>query len=271
MTETTDTLQRFLNDIGKVPLLTAAQEVELAKRIEAGDTTAKNRLVEANLRLVVKIAKTHQNKGLPFLDLIQEGSLGLSRAAEKFDYRKGNKFSTYAVPWIKQSIRRGLDNYSRTVRIPVHREVERRRIERIERDLMSELGTDPTIEEIADAADVPADAIVEMRKYAQATVSLDKPLGDDPDGGVLGDIIPDEEDVFNELITLEGDTEFVDRLLERLSKSERRLLEMRYGLHGYEPHTLREIGEIFGFTHEAIRLFEKDTLNLLREFIEEDD
>ncbi len=239
---TTDSLQLFLKDIGKVRLLTAAEEVELAKRIERGDLDAKQKMVESNLRLVVSIAKNYRNQGLPFLDLIQEGTLGLVRAAEKFDYRKGFKFSTYATWWIRQAIARALADKARTIRIPVHVVEKLNKIGRAERKLVTELGREPSPEEIAEVTGIEPEEVDSIKRSAQAPVSLEKPVGDEEESE-FGQFIADEraESPFEraaELLTKEA----LKEALENLSYRERRVLELRYGLGGEHPRTLDEVG-----------------------------
>ena len=240
---TTDSLQLFLKDIGKVRLLTAPEEVELAKRIERGDLDAKQKMVESNLRLVVSIAKNYRNQGLPFLDLIQEGTLGLVRAAEKFDYRRGFKFSTYATWWIRQAVARALADKARTIRIPVHVVEKLNRIGRAERKLVTELGHEPTPEEIAEVTGgIEPEEVDSIKRSAQAPVSLEKPVGDE-EGSEFGEFIADEraESPFEraaEIFTKEA----LREALENLSYRERRVLELRYGLGDEHPRTLDEVG-----------------------------
>ena len=239
---TTDSLQLFLKDIGKVRLLTAQEEVDLAKRIERGDLDAKQKMVESNLRLVVSIAKNYRNQGLPFLDLIQEGTLGLVRAAEKFDYRKGFKFSTYATWWIRQAIARALADKARTIRIPVHVVEKLNKIGRAERKLVTELGREPTAEEIAEVTGIDPEEVDSIKRSAQAPVSLEKPVGDEEESE-FGQFIADEraESPYEraaEILTKEA----LREALENLSYRERRVLELRYGLGGEHPRTLDEVG-----------------------------
>ena len=239
---TTDRLQLFLKDIGKVRLLTAQEEVDLARRIERGDLDAKQKMVESNLRLVVSIAKNYRNQGLPFLDLIQEGTLGLVRAAEKFDYRKGFKFSTYATWWIRQAIARALADKARTIRIPVHVVEKLNKIGRAERKLVTELGREPTAEEIADVTGIEPEEVESIKRSAQAPVSLEKPVGDEEESE-FGQFIADEraESPYEraaEILTKEA----LREALENLSYRERRVLELRYGLGGEHPRTLDEVG-----------------------------
>jgi RNA polymerase primary sigma factor len=260
----TDALQLFLKDIGKVDLLTAAQEVELAKRIERGEHSAKQEMVEANLRLVVSIAKKYRNQGLPFLDLIQEGTIGLVRAAEKFDYRKGFKFSTYATWWIRQAVARALADKARTIRMPVHVVEKLNKIVRSERKLRAELGREPTATEIGRDLDLTADEVEQIRRSAQTPVSLEKPVGDE-DESEFGHFITDENlplpDEEAE-ITLRKET--LRKILGTLSSRERQVLELRYGLDGQHPRTLDEVGRTFNVTRERIRQIENQSLKKLR-------
>ncbi|MGH3018767.1 MAG: sigma-70 family RNA polymerase sigma factor [Gaiellaceae bacterium] len=265
---TTDSLQLFLKDIGKVRLLTAQEEVDLAKRIERGDLDAKQKMVESNLRLVVSIAKNYRNQGLPFLDLIQEGTLGLVRAAEKFDYRKGFKFSTYATWWIRQAIARALADKARTIRIPVHVVEKLNKIGRIERKLLSEMGREPTIEEIARELEIHPDEIEHIRRSAQVPISLEKPVGDEEEsefGHFLADESAPAPDEMAET-TLRKET--LRRILETLSLRERRVLEMRYGLDGQHPRTLDEVGRTFNVTRERVRQIENQCLKKLQALAE---
>src|ERR1700738_1762270 len=261
---TTDSLQLFLKDIGKVRLLTAQEEVDLAKRIERGDLDAKQKMVESNLRLVVSIAKNYRNQGLPFLDLIQEGTLGLVRAAEKFDYRKGFKFSTYATWWIRQAIARALADKARTIRMPVHIVEKLNKIGRAERKLVTELGREPTLEEIADVAGVEPDEIESIKRSAQAPISLEKPVGDDEEGE-FGQCIPDAqaESPYERAVEILTNEALRDAL-ENLSYRERRVLELRYGLGGGHPCTLDEVGRKFNVTRERIRQIENRSLKKLQ-------
>ncbi|MEA2546206.1 MAG: polymerase primary sigma factor, partial [Chloroflexota bacterium] len=265
---TTDSLQLFLKDIGKVRLLTAQEEVDLAKRIERGDLDAKQKMVESNLRLVVSIAKNYRNQGLPFLDLIQEGTLGLVRAAEKFDYRKGFKFSTYATWWIRQAIARALADKARTIRIPVHVVEKLNKIGRAERKLVTELGREPTPEEIADVTGIEPEEVDSIKRSAQAPVSLEKPVGDEEESE-FGQFIADERaespyDRAAEILTKEA----LREALENLSYRERRVLELRYGLGGEHPRTLDEVGRTFNVTRERIRQIENQSLKKLQSLAE---
>jgi RNA polymerase primary sigma factor len=260
----TDSLQLFLKDIGKVELLTAAQEVELAKRIERGDHGAKQHMVEANLRLVVSIAKRYRNQGLPFLDLIQEGTIGLVRAAEKFDYRKGFKFSTYATWWIRQAVARALADKARTIRMPVHVVEKLNRIARAERTLRAELGREPSDAEIAEEVELTVDEVDQIRRSAQTPVSLEKPVGDEEESE-FGHFITDEtQPLPEEAAETNMRREALRRILGTLSVRERRVLELRYGLDGKQPRTLDEVGRAFNVTRERIRQIENQSLKKLR-------
>ncbi len=264
----TDALQLFLKDVGRVDLLTAAQEVELAKRIERGDHRAKQEMVEANLRLVVSIAKRYRNQGLPFLDLIQEGTIGLVRAAEKFDYRKGFKFSTYATWWIRQAVARALADKARTIRMPVHVVEKLNKIVRSERKLRAELGREPVSSEIARDLDLTIEDVEQIRRTAQSPVSLEKPVGDEEESE-FGHFITDETMPLPEEaaeVTLRKET--LERILGQLSSRERRVLELRYGLNGEHPCTLDEVGRAFNVTRERIRQIENQSLKKLRALAE---
>jgi len=259
----TDGLQLFLKDIGKVDLLTAAQEVELAKRIERGEHRAKQEMVEANLRLVVSIAKKYRNQGLPFLDLIQEGTIGLVRAAEKFDHRKGFKFSTYATWWIRQAVTRALADKARTIRMPVHIIEKLNKIVRSERKLRAELGCEPTAMEIGRDLDLTSDEVEHIRRSAQTPVSLEKPVGDEGEfefGHFITDEnmpLPDDEAE----VTMRKET--LGRILRTLPSRQRQVLELRFGLHGKKPCTLDEVGRTLNVTRERIRQIEKQGLSKL--------
>jgi RNA polymerase primary sigma factor len=265
---TTDSLQLFLKDIGKVDLLTAAQEVELAKRIERGEHRAKQEMVEANLRLVVSIAKKYRNQGLPFLDLIQEGTIGLVRAAEKFDHRKGFKFSTYATWWIRQAVARALADKARTIRMPVHIVEKLNKIVRSERKLRAELGREPTSAEIGADVELAADEVEQIRRSSQAPVSLEKPVGDEEESE-FGHFLTDEnEPLPEEVAEVELRKATLQRVLNTLSSRERRVLELRYGLNGEHPRTLDEVGRTFNVTRERIRQIENQSLKKLRALAE---
>src|ERR1700690_1982050 len=264
----TDSLQLFLKDIGRVNLLTAPQEVELAKRIERGDHSAKQQMVEANLRLVVSIAKKYRNQGLPFLDLIQEGTIGLVRAAEKFDYRKGFKFSTYATWWIRQAVARALADKARTIRMPVHVVEKLNKIVRSERKLRAEFGREPTPEEVARDLDLPVDEVEQIMRSAQGPVSLEKPVGDD-DESEFGHFLEDETAPLpDEAADTAFRSEALTKCLASLSFRERRVLELRYGLNGESPRTLDEVGRTFNVTRERIRQIENQSLKKLQSLAE---
>jgi RNA polymerase primary sigma factor len=259
----TDALQLFLKDIGKVDLLTAAQEVELAKRIERGEHKAKQEMVEANLRLVVSIAKKYRNQGLPFLDLIQEGTIGLVRAAEKFDHRKGFKFSTYATWWIRQAVARALADKARTIRMPVHIVEKLNKIVRSERNLRAELGREPSSFEIGLDVELSAAEIEQIRRSAQTPVSLEKPVGDEGDSE-FGHFITDENMPRpDEEVEVAMRKETLGRILRTLPSRQRQVLELRFGLHGKDPCTLDEVGRTLNVTRERIRQIEKQGLSKL--------
>jgi RNA polymerase primary sigma factor len=260
----TDSLQVFLKDIGRVELLTAAQEVELAKRIERGDELAKRHMIEANLRLVVSIAKRYRNQGLPFLDLIQEGTIGLVRATEKFDYRKGFKFSTYATWWIRQAVARALADKGRTIRMPVHVVEKLNKIVRAERKLRAELGREPRSAEIARELGMSTAEVEQVRRSAQAPVSLEKPVGDDEDSEFGHFLEDDSAPAPDEAASLILRDETLVRLLGMLGERERRVLELRYGLNGQPPRTLDEVGRAFNVTRERVRQIESQSLKKLR-------
>jgi RNA polymerase primary sigma factor len=265
---TTDSLQLFLKGIGKVRLLTAREEVDLAKRIERGDLAAKQKMVESNLRLVVSIAKNYRHQGLPFLDLIQEGTLGLVRAAEKFDYRKGFKFSTYATWWIRQAVARALADKARTIRIPVHIVEKLNKISRAERSLVTALGREPTAEEIVAVTGIDPEEIDSIKRSAQAPISLEKPVGDE-EQSEFGQFIADEqaESPYERAVEILTNEALRDAL-ENLSYRERRVLELRYGLDGEHPRTLEEVGRTFNITRERIRQIEHQALRKLETLTE---
>jgi RNA polymerase primary sigma factor len=258
-----DSLRLYLREIGKVPLLTAEQEVYLAKRIERGDMEAKRQMIEANLRLVVSIAKSYLGRGLSFLDLIQEGSLGLIRAVEKFDYRKGYKFSTYATWWIRQAVTRAIADKGRTIRIPVHMVEKLNKVVHIERQLVQRLGREPRPEEIAAELDMTTEEVREILRMAQQPVSLEKPIGEEEESE-LGDFVRDEqaESPFDSA-SLSLRREDIERALGSLPERERKVIELRYGLNGEPPYTLEEVGRAFGVTRERIRQIENNTLKKL--------
>jgi len=261
---TTDGLQLFLRDIGRVRLLTAQEEVGLAKRIERGELAAKQKMVESNLRLVVSIAKNYRNQGLPFLDLIQEGTIGLVRAAEKFDYRRGFKFSTYATWWIRQAVARALADKSRTIRIPVHIVEKLNKIRRADRSLVTALGREPSSEELAEVTGIPVEEIDSIKRSAQAPISLEKPVGDE-EGSEFGQFIADEhaESPYERAVLI-LDNEALRDALQNLGYRERRVLELRYGLGGQPPLTLEEVGRRFSITRERIRQIEHKSLTKLQ-------
>src|SRR5215831_10013942 len=258
-----DSLRLYLREIGKVPLLTADQEVYLAKRIERGDMSAKTQMIEANLRLVVSIAKSYLGRGLSFLDLIQEGSLGLIRAVEKFDYRKGYKFSTYATWWIRQAVTRAIADKARTIRIPVHMVEKLNKVVHIERQLVQRLGREPSPEEIAEELEITTEEVREILRMSQLPVSLEKPIGEEEDSS-LGDFVEDEaaESPFDTAQLLLRREDVVNAL-NALPRREREVIELRYGLLGGEPRTLEEVGRAFGVTRERIRQIENNTLKKL--------
>jgi RNA polymerase primary sigma factor len=261
---TTDSLELFLTDIGKVDVLTAAQEVGLAKRIERGDHRAKQEMVEANLRLVVSIAKKYRNRGLPFLDLIQEGTIGLVRAAEKFDHRKGFKFSTYATWWIRQAVVRALADKARTIRMPTHIVEKLNTIFRSENRLRAELGHEPSSFEIALDVELSPDEVDQIRRSSEAPLSLEKPVGDD-EQSALGHFLADEtEPLPDEVAEVEMQKAKLRLMLGTLSGRQRRVLELRYGLAGEPPRTLEEIAPAFNVSRERIRQIEKDGLDELK-------
>jgi RNA polymerase primary sigma factor len=258
-----DSLRLYLRSIGRVDLLTAEQEVMLAKRIERGDMDAKQQMIEANLRLVVSIAKNYLGRGLTFLDLIQEGSLGLIRAVEKFDYRRGYKFSTYATWWIRQAVTRAIADKARTIRIPVHMVEKLNKVVHVERQLVQDLGREPSPEEIAKELEWTAREVKDILRMAQLPVSLEKPIGEDEDSS-LGDFVEDEtaESPF-ELASENLRRQNVRKALEALPEREREVMEMRFGLNGHQARTLEEVGRAFGVTRERIRQIENNTLKKL--------
>ncbi|HEY5057372.1 MAG TPA: sigma-70 family RNA polymerase sigma factor [Gaiellaceae bacterium] len=259
---TTDALQLFLREAGKHTLLTAAQEVELAKAIERGDDAAKQRMIQSNLRLVVSIAKNYRNQGLPFLDLIQEGTLGLIRAVEKFDWRRGFKFSTYATWWIRQAVARALADKARTIRMPVHIVERMQKMNRAERSLWMELGREPTLEEIADEASLPLAQALEVRAAARASASLDQPVGEQEDA-VFGDFVAGTDPLPEERVETALRSQALTVALRALPDRERHVLVLRYGLVDEEPKTLEEIGRRLGLTRERVRQIELESLRRL--------
>jgi RNA polymerase primary sigma factor len=258
-----DSLRLYLRSIGRVGLLTAVEEVQLAKRIERGDMSAKQHMIEANLRLVVSIAKGYLGRGLTFLDLIQEGSLGLIRAVEKFDYRRGYKFSTYATWWIRQAVTRAIADKARTIRIPVHMVEKLNKVVHVERQLVQDLGREPTPEEIAAELECTAREVKDILRMSQLPVSLEKPIGEEEDSE-LGDFVQDDtaESPF-ELAVENLRRENVRKALDALPAREREVIEMRFGLKGHQARTLEEVGRAFGVTRERIRQIENNTLKKL--------
>jgi len=259
-----DSVQLFMRDIGKTPLLTAAQETVLAKRIEQGDQAAADAMVAANLRLVVSIAKRYRNQGLPFMDLIQEGTIGLMRATEKFDWRRGSKFSTYATWWIRQAVPRALADKARTIRMPLHIIERLTRITGSEQRLRAQSGRQPSSDEIAFDLDTTAEEVESIRGMAQLPISLERPVGDE-DGMEFGQFIEDEQtaspdSAVDDMLRLET----LAKCLETLVYRERRVLELRFGLNGEQPHTLEEVGLVFEVTRERIRQIETTVLKKLR-------
>jgi RNA polymerase primary sigma factor len=258
-----DSLRLYLGEIGRVPLLSADQEVYLAKRVERGDLAAKRQMIEANLRLVVSIAKSHLGRGLSFLDLIQEGSVGLIRAVEKFDYRRGFKFSTYATWWIRQAVSRAVADKARTIRIPVHIFERLNKVIHTQRQLLQRLGREPRPDEIAAELELTTEEVREVLRVAQIPVSLEKPIGEQEDSK-LADFVEDElaESPF-EVASVSLRREDIERALAALPERERRLIELRFGLHGGQPRTLEEVGRTLGVTRERIRQIENTTLGRL--------
>ena len=259
---TTDALQLFLNEIRRYPLLTAADEVRLAKQIEKGDPVAKEQMINSNLRLVVSIAKKYQGQDLQLLDLIQEGILGLIRAAEKFDWRRGYKFSTYATFWIRQAIQRGIANKARTIRIPVHIGQRERKIARASRELHVRLGREPTDEEIAAETELPMDQIEEARDTVRTITSLDRPVGEEGEAA-LGDLLPSDEPEPSEEVDVSLRKDALYSALEHLPERERNVVKLRYGINGDEPTPLRETGRRLGLSPERVRQIEGEALRRL--------
>jgi RNA polymerase primary sigma factor len=258
-----DSLRLFMREIGKVPLLTADQEVTLSKRVERGDMAAKTQMIEANLRLVVAIAKPHRGRGLSFLDLIQEGSLGLIRAVEKFDYRKGFKFSTYATWWIRQAVSRAIADKARTIRIPVHMVERLNKVVHIERQLVQRLGREPRPDEIAEELELTTAEVRQILRMAQFPISLEKPIGENEDAK-LGDLVEDQlAESPDEQASLSLRREDIELALASLPERERKVIELRFGLTGGQPCTLEEVGKAFGVTRERIRQIENNTLRTL--------
>ncbi len=262
---TTDSLKLYFREISRVKLLTAPEEVDLAQRIEKGDMKAKQALIAANLRLVIKVAKKYMNQGLAFQDLIEEGNLGLIKASEKFSWRRGFKFSTYATWWIRQSITRALSNQSRTVRVPVHVSEDINRVERITRDLTRKLGRDPSLMELSKASKLKFEKIHKLQRLAQRDISLEVPVGDDSNSKSIADFIEDKsinspaQNVFGQLRT-----EKLRRLISTLSEKEQRVILMRFGFEEDQPKTLEQAGHLLGVTRERIRQIEEKALQKIR-------
>jgi RNA polymerase primary sigma factor len=262
--ESTDPVRQYLRDIGKVPLLSAEDEIDYAKRYEKADKAAKDKLTESNLRLVVSIAKKYIGRGLSLLDLIQEGNQGLIRAVEKYDWRKGFKFSTYATWWIRQAITRAIADQARTIRIPVHMVETINKLYRISRRLMQELGREPTHEEIALEAEIETDKVREIFKIAQEVTSLEAPVGEDQES-FLGDFIPDESQLSPvDAASKQLLKDHLDEVLATLTDREARVLKLRFGLEGNKQMTLEEVGKVFGVTRERIRQIEAKALRKLK-------
>ena len=260
---TTDSIQLFLNEAMRHPLLTAAEEIELAKRIEKGDLAAKDRMINANLRLVVSVARKYQGQGLPLGDLIQEGMLGLIRAVEKFDWRKGFKFSTYGTLWIRQAIGRGLANSGRTVRLPVHIASLARKIRDKERELGAQLGRDPTDEELAEVVELTTEEVRDIRAADQSPASLDRSVGDDDSGTALGDLIADNAEGPEEQVEQDLGEQTVQRVVSELPSPERDVLTLRFGIGGRDVTDLRETGRRLGLSGENVRKIEDRALRRL--------
>src|SRR5215212_7660608 len=261
-TNTTDAMQLFLNEVRRHPLLTAEQEVELSQRIEQGDAEAKEQMINSNLRLVVSLAKRYQGQDLPLLDLIQEGILGLIRAAEKFDWRRGYKFSTYATFWIRQAIQRGIANKARTIRIPVHIGQRERKIARASRELHAKLGREPTDEEISAETELPLDQIEEARDTIRTITSLDRPVGEEGETA-LGDLLPSEDPEPSEEVDVSLRQEALRSALQHLPERERTVVKLRYGITGDDPTPLRETGRRLGLSPERVRQIEGEALKRL--------
>src|SRR3989337_2551383 len=262
--ETTDPVRQYLREIGRVPLLVAEEEVELAKRYEKNEKAAKDKLTESNLRLVVSIAKKYIGRGLSLLDLIQEGNQGLIRAVEKYDWRRGDKFSTYATWWIRQAITRAIADQARTIRIPVHMVETINKLYRTSRKLMQELGREPTPEEIAEEMGLTEDRVREIFKISQEVTSLEAPVGEDRES-FLGDFIPDESQLSPvDAASKQLLKDHLDEVLATLSDREAKVLKLRFGLEGHKQMTLEEVGKVFGVTRERIRQIEAKDLRKLK-------
>jgi len=262
---TTDALQMFLNELRHYPLLSAKEETEIAKRIERGDLEAKERLINSNLRLVVSLAKKYPTYDLTLLDLIQEGIFGLVRAAEKFDWRKGYKFSTYATFWIRQAIQRGLENRARTIRIPSHVGIRQRKIAQAEAKLKLELGRDPTDEELAEATELKLSHLQEAREAIRTVVSLDRPIGGAEEETPFGALLPADDATPDEEVAVSLEAEAVRRAVMQLPERQQLVVRMRYGIDGEEPKHLSETGRVLGISAERVRQIENDALRRLAE------
>jgi RNA polymerase primary sigma factor len=260
--QTTDAMALFLQEVRRHPLLTREEEIELAQRIEKGDLEAKERLVNSNLRLVISNARKYQGHDLPLLDLIQEGILGLIRAAEKFDWRKGYKFSTYATFWIRQALQRALDNRSRTIRIPVHLGQRERRIGRVQRELAARLGRDPSDQEVADAAELSLQDVREAHEAARVVTSLDRPVGEEEDTP-FGALLASDERGPEEEVAISLREEALHKALDRLPEQEREVVKLRYGINGDDPTPLSETGRRLGISQDAVRKLERKALSEL--------
>ncbi|MEA2285600.1 MAG: polymerase primary sigma factor [Solirubrobacteraceae bacterium] len=261
---TTDALQMFMNELRHYPLLSAAEEIDLAKRIERGDLEAKDRLINSNLRLVVSLAKKYPTYDLTLLDLIQEGIFGLVRAAEKFDWRKGYKFSTYATFWIRQAIQRGIENRARTIRIPSHVGIRQRKLAKLETELKGRLGREPTDEELAEASDLKLSHVQEAREAVRTVVSLDRPIGGEEDTP-FGALLPSDAATPDEEVAVSLEQEAVRRAVDQLPERERQVVRLRYGIDGDAPRLLSETGRELGISAERVRQIERDALRRLAE------
>lgn len=262
-----NSVRAYFDEIGDKPLLNREEEAELAKRIEKDDAQAKKELAIANLRLVISIAKKYRNYGLSFLDLIQEGNLGLMKAVEKFDWRKGYKFSTYATWWIRQAILRAITNRSRTIRVPAHMNELIRNIKKVKRTFIQQNGREPSASEVADILDVPVEKIRKAQKTAQRTTSLDKPLSEDSgEAGVLGDILPDSNvpNPEEESLQMMTKNHLKELLQDVLTDRERRIVKLRFGLEDYHPRTLNEVGKVFGISRERVRQIQREAIDKLK-------
>jgi RNA polymerase primary sigma factor len=265
---TTDLVRLFLNEIGRYPLLTADEEIALAKRIESGDAEARQQMIRSNLRLVVSIAKRYQGRGLPLLDLVQEGMIGLIRGVEKFDWRRGFKFSTYGTWWIRQAIGRAIHNHSRTIRLPAHLLDRERKIQSAERRLAIELGREPTETEVAKAAKVSLRELKQVRDAARTVTSLDTPVGNDGETA-LGDFVASEPDVAADQVHREIERDSLRRAVAKLPPDEREVIVLRFGLGGEEPKTLQEVADEIGSTRDRVRRAERDACRRLGAALED--